>query len=292
MLIEDILPQFIAAKAGLRDRLLEEFALAQISREETDQILSAVPALLLESGCFLDRMTGFWRYEFGIPFTVNDKQSLIWGTHMWVPVAHLCAALLASHRRTNGSKRQEYLARLADPARHQDVLCEMAPIIRVDPSIPADFEVAGLSPGNQTLDWVLGPVSGRKVIFDVKRRVADFIGHANHFAGSNDLASLPPDHDPALLFRSVENKLSPNDPASSLQGVWIATEIKQESSKLATAFDALDQTKVHFAILADWQPDIHVLTRRPEDRQFLLGLFQATESNRFTFDRPSALNLT
>ncbi len=286
MLIDEICPEVIGAKASLRDRLLEEFLLTQISREEADLILAAVPRLLLNSECFLDRMTGLWRYEFGIPFSVNDSRNLIWGTHMWVPVAHLCAALLASYRKTAGSKRQEYLARLAEPTKHQDALCEMAPIIRVDPSIPAEFEASGLSAGNQTVDWLIGSVRGRNVAFDVKRRVADFIGHANHFADSNDLASLPPDHDPALLFRSVENKLRASDPETCLQGVWVSTEIKQDASKLNAAFDALDHAKVHFAVLADWKSDIHVLIRRREDRQFLLDLFHATESDRFTFDRP------
>ena len=285
MLIEEICPEVIGAKASLRDRLLVEFLLTQISPEEADLILAAVPPSLLISECFLDRMTDLWRYEFGIPFSVNNDRNLIWGTHMWVPVAHLCAALLTSYRRTNGSKRQEYLARLAEPTKHQDALCEMAPIIRVDPSILTEFEVSGLSAGNQTVDWLIGPVHGRNVAFDVKRRVIDFIGHANHFAESNDLASLPPDHDPAVLFRSVENKLCASNPEACLQGVWVSTEIKQDASRLNAAFDALDHAKVHFAILADWKPDIHVLVRRPEDRQFLLDLFQAAESDRFTFDR-------
>lgn len=284
MMIDEILPQFIGAKDSLRNRLLEECAQARISRGEAEQILSTIPPLLLNSGCFLDRMTRLWRYEFGIPFTVNDRQNLIWGTHMWVPVAHLFAAILAAHRRLNSDKRQEYLGRLAEPTKHQDALCEMAPIIRIDPSIPAEFEVSGLSAGNQTIDWVLGPVGGRKVIFDVKRRVADFIRQADQFADSSGRAP-PPDHDPAILFRSVENKLSPNDPASSLQGVWISTEIKQDATELARAFDALDRAKVHFAILGDWKSDVHVLVRRPEDRQFLLDLFGSTESTRFTFEK-------
>jgi hypothetical protein len=123
-------------------------------------------------------------------------------------------------------------------------------------------------------------------MFDVKRRVADFIQQADRFGDdASGRASRPPDHDPAILFRSVEKKLSSNDPASSLQGVWISTEIKQDAVELLAAFEALDKMKVHFAILGDWEKDIYVLVRRPEDRQFLLDLFGSTESTRFTFDR-------
>jgi len=287
MLIDEVFPQVIGAKASLRDRLLQEFSLARISREEAERLLSAVPPLLLESGCFLDRMTGLWRYEFGIPYTVNSNQNLVWGTHMWVPVTHLLAAMVAAHQRLDSRKRQEYLGRLAEPSKHQDALCEMAPIIRIDPAVPVEFEVSGLSDGNQTIDWVLGPVSGRKVVFDVKRRVADFIKQADQFADdASGEASPPPDHDPAVLFRSLEKKLPSNDPASSLQGVWIGTDIKQDAVKLLAAFEALDKAKVHFAIFGDWQRDIYVLVRRPEDRQFLLDLFRSTESTRFTFNKP------
>jgi hypothetical protein len=284
-LIDEIFPQVVGAKASLRDRLFQEFSLERASREEAERLLSAVPPPLLESGCFLDRMTGLWRYEFGIPYTVN--QNLIWGTHMWVPVTHLLAALVAAHQRLDSRKRQEYFGRLAEPSKHQDALCEMAPIIRVDPSVPAEFEVWGLSNGNQTIDWVVGPVSGRKVMFDVKRRVADFIKQADQFADdASGGTSPPPDHDPAILFRSIEKKLPSNDPASSLQGVWIGTDIKQDGAKLLAAFEALDKAKVHFAILGDWKRDIYVLVRRPEDRQFLLDLFRSTESTRFTFNKP------
>jgi hypothetical protein len=285
LLIEAIFPQVVGAKANLRDQLLQECAAAGISAEEAESLLSVVPPRLLASSCFLDRLTRFWRYEFGIPFNVNNGQDLVWGTHMWVPVTHLFAAISAAHKRLDISKKQEYLARLADPSKHQDALCEMAPIIRLDASVSAEFEVAALSDGNQTVDWVLGPVAGRKVMFDVKRRVADFIKQADRFGDASGGAASPPDHNPAILFRSVEKKLPSNDPASSLQGVWIATEIKQDAARLLEAFEALDKTKVHFAILGDWQNDIYVLTRRSEDKKFLLDLFASTESARFTFDR-------
>src|SRR5688572_4002357 len=111
MLIDEVFPQVVGARASLRDRLFEDFSLAGISSEEAKRLLSAVPRLLLESGCFLDRITGFWRYEFGIPFTVNDNKNLVWGTHMWVPVTNLHAAMLAAHQRLDSRKRKEYFER-------------------------------------------------------------------------------------------------------------------------------------------------------------------------------------
>ncbi len=70
-----------------------------------------------------------------------------------------------------------------------------------------------------------------------------------------------------------------------LQGVWIITDIRQDEENLYGAFTALDASKVHFAILGDWKPDAYVLVRRDEHRQYLLDLFHAEPSTRFTFRR-------
>jgi hypothetical protein len=92
-----------------------------------------------------------------------------------------------------------------------------------------------------------------------------------------------PEHDPAVLFRSLDKKFIAANPDERLQGVWIATHIQQNEDGLSTAFAALDPDKVHFTILGDWEPDIHVLVRRDADRDYLLELFAATPSRRFTF---------
>lgn len=98
-------------------------------------------------------------------------------------------------------------------------------------------------------------------------------------------SGTPPNHDVQLLFRSVEPKFLAADPDERLQGVWIVTDIKQDETELWAAFDALDPAKVHFAILADAQSDVYILTRRPEDIPHLLSVFGASQSSRFVFDR-------
>ena len=97
--------------------------------------------------------------------------------------------------------------------------------------------------------------------------------------------ALPPDHDPAVLFKSVAEKLLPASPAAQLQGVWVMTDIKQDGSELELAFDALDSQRVHFAVLGDFEPDVHILVRREEDREFLTGLLGVREGQRYTFSR-------
>ena len=116
----------------------------------------------------------------------------------------------------------------------------------------------------------------------MKRRLTDFFGQVENLQA--DLASAP-EHDVSLLFRSVEGKFVGADPSERLQGAWIVTDIKQDANELKTAFDALDPTKVHFAILGDWLPDVTLLTRRQEDRSTLIDMLRLKEGTRFVFER-------
>lgn len=283
MLIEKIFPAVVAEKSTLLRCLFEEGAKLGLSNEDTRAIISIVPKTLIEAGAFLDKMTGLWRYEFGVPYDIAE--SLVWGTHMWVPVESLFKALFCAHSRISKNKMTTYFVELADPKKHQNKLAEMIPAAKVGTNAPVDFEVPGLGAGNRTVDWVIGPQDGRTVLVDVKRRTTDFIKQTESIETAN--AAPEPSHDPTLLFRSVEQKFLSADPDLQLQGAWIVTDVKQEENWLMQAFTTLDESKVHFVILGDWKPDAYVLTRRDIDRQFLLELFRIYSSNRFTFQKTS-----
>ena len=279
MLIDRILPTVVAEKSSLRERLLAEGLAVGWTREQANRLIASVPEPLISADAFLDKLTGLWRYEFGMPYDIAHGQ--YWGTHMWVPVAHLFAAIRCSNERLSEQKRADYLARLADVEKHQAILVEMIPAQKVDSAIHMDFEISGFGEGNHTVDWVIHSPCGRLVLLDVKRRTMDFISQADEMA--IDSSSQEPIHDPALLFRSIETKLLPADPTLQLQGAWICTEIKQNEERLSQAFAALSQDRVHFVMLGDWGSDAHVLFRRPEDLPFLLKLFRVVPSTRFTF---------
>ena len=95
-----------------------------------------------------------------------------------------------------------------------------------------------------------------------------------------------PVHDTSLLFRSVEKNFPSVDPDEQLHGTWISTELAQEARELETAFNAFDPSKVHFAVLGDWDRGVKLLTRRAIDEPYLLSLFGEHHSERFTFLRP------
>ena len=281
MFIDRIFPEVVAEKSPLQDRLILEAMARGLTNEQAKAILANVPERLIEAGTFLDKITGLWRYEYGFPYDIEED--LVWGTHMWVPVDSLYSALICAHSRLPDDKRANYLERLADPDVHQATLVEMIPAHKVSSDVPIEFEIAGLGAGNRTVDWVIRPQDGHAVLLDVKRRTTDFIKQAKRMGEEG--AMPEPDHDPALLFRSVEQKLVSADPNVQLQGVWVFTDIQQDEELLLTAFAALDASKVHFAVFGDWKPDVYVLVRRDEDRQYLLDLFHAEPSTRFTFRR-------
>ncbi len=278
MFIEQIFPAVVSEKSTLHERLFAEAKARGLSNEDTEEFISIVPKTLIDAGAFLDKMTNLWRYEFGVPYDIGED--FVWGTHMWVPVHCLFNALLCAHSRLPKVTRVDYLKRLADPSKHQATLVEMIPGYKVDSAVAVYFEVPGQGVGNQTIDWVIGPHLGRTVLLDVKRRTTDFIKQTERIGGES--VAPEPDHDPALLFRSVEKKYESADPNLRLQGVWVITDIEQNEKRLSAAFAALG-SKVHFAILGDWKPDAYVLVRRAQDEQYLRDLFHVEKSARFTF---------
>jgi hypothetical protein len=279
MLIDSVFPQMVESKSDLTTCLIAQATARGLRPEQITTLLSIVPQPLSGAGAFLDKLTGIWRYEFGAPCQLGD--SLVWGTHMWEEVSHLLDALLCVHCRVPESKRAAYLRLLSIPSKHPQTLVEMIPATKVDESVAVDFEVSGLGNGNRTVDWVIGPHGGRTVLCDVKRRTSDFLAQFERLSDSQ--VAPEPNHDPAVLFRNVEHKFRSRDPDEYLQGAWIVTDIAQQENRLLHAFLALDPTKVHFAILGDWQSDAHVLVRTEDDRPYIHDLFRVTASSRFVF---------
>lgn len=286
MLIERISPNLVADKATLNERLAVEARNIGLGPELVDELTSILPLKILNSDCFLDRLTQIWRYEYGLPRTVAGDQ-LLWGTHMWTPVRTLLRVLTSAHSRLIDPQRRRYLERLADLEKHEDVLSEFLPAVRLAASVPAEFEhPTGV--GGRDVEWRIQVPGRRPVLLEVKNRMRDLLEVVDRLEGGerdpNGTAPAPT-HDVALLFRGVEAKLKACDPDVQLQGAWIATDLQQEERELDAAFAALDNAKVHYAILGDWDPGIRIVSRREADKALLLDLFGETESGRFTFRR-------
>lgn len=151
MIVEQVFPAVIGEMSTLRRRLVAEASVRGLEDEHTNAIVSLVPETLFHAASFLDKRTNIWRYEFGVPYGINE--GLSWGTDMWVPVYCLFNALMCAHSRLSQNARTGYLERLADPDKHQAALVEIIPGYKVDSVVPVQFEVPGLGLGNHTVDW-------------------------------------------------------------------------------------------------------------------------------------------
>jgi hypothetical protein len=286
MLIDHVFPETATQRARLPARLIAEAEARNLAAATIDAVLSVLPSALSSAGAFFDEMTGLWRYEFGVPYQLGT--GLIWGTHMWLPIRELLDCLLNLNRCVPLEKRASYLRILADPEKHPQTLVEMAPVTRIGSEMALDFEVSGHGNGNRTVDWLIRSTDGRTVLCDVKRRTKDFLIQFERIGDSPEAPE--PDHDPALLFKSLEHKFVANEPDAILQGAWIFTDIMQNGPRLQAAFEFLDASKVHFAVVGDWASDAHVISRRSEDAQFLRELFGIVESSRFVFSPGTSQN--
>jgi hypothetical protein len=243
-----------------------------------------LPEAFRSLSCFLDKLTRIWRYDFGVPIDLADE-SLVFGTHMWLPVELLFDVLLCANQRLTSEQLANYLRRLADPLKHEDLITEFAPILRLSSNVETTYEVAGYGEGGSKIDWLLFPPENVPILIDVKNRTGDLIEQFQK-GDYGSMETMPaPTHDTELLFRSLEKKFRPNNAENILQGAWIRTLLKQEEKELKVSFSKLDHNRVHFAILGDWEEDVYILCDSSVNREKLLALFNLRESKRFVFIR-------
>lgn len=258
-----------------------------ISREEVDEVIHLVPPPILELICFLDRITGLWRYDYGEPFDKLAGGQVVFGANTYNEVDRLFDVINCARRRLDAGQLSNYLSRLADPNKHRDLLFEFIPILRLDPSVEVNYEVVGYAEGNHTIDWLIRSEQVT-LLLDVKNRTKDLIESLDRFQRGEkdpDGTAPAPTHDPSLLFRSVESKFKERSPSEIIQAVWVVTTLKQEESELEAAFAKLDASRVHLAILGDWEDNVFVLANDTHAKETVLEILHLRESRRAVFRR-------
>ena len=125
MMIDQVLPHAVGDHGALKDQLFQHAREQGLSVEQATERFAGISAPLIDAGTFLDKLTGLWRYEFGVPFEIDG--TLVWGSHMWVPVDHLHRAIVTANARLSEPERATYYARLNDPERHAVTHAEMIP---------------------------------------------------------------------------------------------------------------------------------------------------------------------
>lgn len=266
-------PELVADISAVPEQLLEAAQQRGLPPELLEPLVRALPDGVRGAPCFLDPLTGLWRYEYGEPIAL-ERGRVVVGTQMFPPINTLLEALVVVSQRLDPDQMRVYMGRLADRGRHQDVLAEMAPLRDVPLDVPVQFEVPAV--GGTTIDWAIRPDGEPITLLDVKNRILDIIGQ---------LGSMPPDaeevpapaHDHGRMIRGVQHKFEPVDPTERQQGVWVTTILAQREDLISAAFDLLDADRVHFLVLNNTHREGLIISRSGVDKGRLYRLFGIAE---------------
>lgn len=281
--------QFVGGMAEFSELLISIELIRGRNTTDAESLVTLIPESLRQVPCFLDRMTKHWLYDFGDP--VMTSNGCVHGVgKTWHLLTRLIDVVMCARERLEQPVLSDYLTRLADPRKHADMMFEFAPILRLDPTTVAKYEVTGESPGNKKIDWKIEGKNGTTLLLEVKNREMDLIRTFERVeAGERDVdGTVPaPDHNTDLLFKSVETKFLSRSPDKVLQGVWVGSALMQESSELEESFRQLDPTKVHFAVIGSWDGTAHLLVRDMVPREKIVQILQVYEVDRLVFRRSS-----
>jgi hypothetical protein len=280
-------PALVGGIADLSSLFISLGRYRGIAREDVERTAALVPESIKQAPCFLDRLTGLWRYDFGEHVILPDG-SFVFGTNAFQPVDRLYDVLACARRRLPINQLNNYLARLADPRKHDDFLFEFAPILRLPVAIEVSYEVPGHGEGNRTVDWFIQPTSGPPIALEVKNRIGDLVEsltRAQAGVREADGSAPVPIHDPSLLFVDLESKYGPCAPTEIVHVGWIGTDVKQEEAELKVAFGQVDQERIHVGLLGDWEDDVYTLSHDADAREHVMRVLGVRESRRFVFCR-------
>jgi hypothetical protein len=263
-----------------------------VNQTHISDLFLALPRALRRAPCFLCNLTNEWLYEFGRPIDRLPGGDAVIGSHMFIPVERLLDVLICARQRLNQRQFDKYMRRLSSTDKHQDVLAEMLPALLLDPAVKAEFGVVGQGEGNHDVDWCVYPVTGSPILLEVKHRIFDLIhGLARICEGErkSDGTAPPPIHDTEKLFRDSVEKFIHRDPCECRQGVWIVTQLMQERSELYNVFQKAEFSRLHFAIINNWQKEAYILARDEIDINELASTFNVVLSQKFVFERADSI---
>jgi len=283
-------PSFLVGeRSSLGEALRQAAVEIDLDDHAVDDIERLLPATLIESPCFFIRLTQAWCYDFDLPIDRLPGDRIAIGSAMFPPVRRLLDVLLFASRRLVEDDLGKYLRRLGDESRHHDVMAEVLVVLSLPSDVSLAFEVPAETGNCRTVDWRIHRHPQPPVLLDVKNRTGDAVAFlASLVTAGASASTVQPTHDHAVLFQGVLPKFAECSPTDCLQGVWVITKVKQEETELNTVFDALDATRVHFAVISNMNRECIALSRASVDRALLAETLNLTERpERIVFRRDS-----
>jgi hypothetical protein len=281
--------EFIGGFADMRSLFRAICERQRLPNGYTERMFGLVPEVIRDLPCFLDLMTGLWRYDYGDPLTLAAGNII--GTHMFHDVERLFEIICCASWRLPPRKRDAYLERLSDRNHHEDVLVEFAPILRLGARILVEHEQRGLAAGNRTIDWQIQAPDQPVLLLEVKNRMRDLVDSFEAIKNkSSDLPIPEPQHDHSMLFKSILGKFRVRQATEAIQAVWIKTGLKQEETKLQAAFGELDPERLHVAILGNWDSEAYLLGSDTDTKRRVRKVLGLKQTSRLVFKRSDHRN--
>ncbi len=251
---------------------------------ESRELLKFIPKLF-NTRAFRDRLTGQWRYEYGDPIGLPS----VIGDHTFPRMGRLYRALKEAHMRLTEKDMAKWCEKLFNPAQHQDILEEMAPIYHLEDGIGVFPEQKISQTNNTDIDWELIVPNLPNFFLEVKHRKFDLEAGLREIISRLPKTSQPgkPTHDTDLLFVNLEKKFESCKPRDRLQGAWISTSLKQNEAQVRSSFNRIHDDQLHFALLvAPGAEDnaAYLLTRPGIPGQHILDIFNLRHKPEKVFD--------
>jgi len=275
--------QLCSERSTLRDRLNEMQSTGEAGSALPREILALLPDDLVGAPAFLESMTRMWRYEYGEAYENIGGHATMYGTDQCPSVDRLVRVLRCAQRHLDEGQLKSYLSLLTQRSRHDEALAEFTPVLRLPEDVSLTYETKDYSPNGKTVDWFIDTHQGRPMLLEVKCRKRDLLDNTAQILANPGAtpAEFMPRPQSERLFDDVEAKFLARSSKEILQGVWIRSPIAQHRDSLEHAFDDLDHSKVHFAVLANSSAEAYVLSRESADRDHILETFELTQSDRF-----------
>ncbi|MGE3673764.1 MAG: hypothetical protein AB7K71_29100 [Polyangiaceae bacterium] len=268
MLIDTVFPNVVGARMALEQGL--RMRCDALAIPDPSALVGMLCPPLSDAVCFRDELAGVYRYEFGVPY--KKGRTTLYGPHVWPQVDSLVEVLHICRQHLSHEQIGAFVHRLNPPAKHAATLAEVLPVLRVDSDVQCSFNYR-TGVGEHDVEWKIEKPGCVPLLVEVKRRSFDILALSQQItagARRGDGHGPKPIHDANLLFRSVEKKYATRSPDDQLQGVWVWTGLQQSPADVQQAFDNLDVTKVHYAVIGGSTGLIWVLTRRVHDREIIL----------------------
>lgn len=253
-------PQKIDILAGLHE-IAER---RDIPRQLADLVYGALPDGVRNFDVTRDSTSGQLFYD--LPGVLQAGGIVAWGNEQNTrSLDRLFDCVMACALRLDRRSSESVFRQLGNASKHLDFMREIDIVLNIPDGVRLDHEVRVVSGSQKSVDWQITPRKGPIVLLDVKARLVDLVAHFAAIgpqlrADAKEIANAAPT-DATPLFRSLEEKFPSRPPELFLQGAWINVNIKHPEKVLVNAFNALDGSKVHFALIVSSGRNAYVLKR-------------------------------